>query len=287
MLDVSIAASPVRGRNGQIIGVSKIVRDISERKAAQEAVRRSAAIRDQFLGLISHELRTPVTSVIGNASLLLKRGARLSAADRTQALADLLAAGEKIRENVEHLLLLTRLDARRLELTPVSIEQLATRSVAAFRESHPDRLVSVTVAPGLRQALGQEPLVTLTLRNLLTNADKYSPSDAEIEVHVRPVTRERVEVRVLDRGIGLDPEDQGALFSPFYRSRKARDMAGGLGLGLAVCKRALEVQGGKIGAAPRPGGGAEFFFTLGTVTDEGRPDPPTGRAGVDLVARLG
>src|SRR5205814_1985453 len=109
---------------------------------------------------------------------------------------------------------------------------------------------------------GQETLVSLVLQNLLTNADKYSPSDTEVSVSVSMRPADFAEVLVSDRGIGLDAIDLANLFTPFYRSARARTKAGGLGLGLAVCQRALAVQGGSIGARSRTGGGSEFFFSL-------------------------
>ena len=99
------------------------------------------------------------------------------------------------------------------------------------------------------------------LRNLLSNADKYSPPDAPIEVHARS-DASSVTVSVLDRGAGLPPEELDLIFERFYRSDRTSRQAGGVGIGLTVCKRLIEAQAGQIWARARSGGGLEVGFTL-------------------------
>jgi signal transduction histidine kinase len=110
-------------------------------------------------------------------------------------------------------------------------------------------------------ALGQETLMALVLQNLLSNANKYSAPEQPIEVSLRLNDDGRPEIRVRDYGIGLEAHDLENLFSPFYRSSRAKSQASGLGLGLAVCKRALEAQKGTIAALSRADG-SDFFLTL-------------------------
>jgi signal transduction histidine kinase len=105
------------------------------------------------------------------------------------------------------------------------------------------------------------------LRNLMSNAEKYSPSSAPIEVQVE---RDELEVRVtvLDRGAGIPDEEQQHIFDPFYRSPRTSDHARGMGIGLAVCKRLIEAQGGRIWVASREGGGTVFGFGLPVVAED-------------------
>ena len=103
--------------------------------------------------------------------------------------------------------------------------------------------------------------IELLVENLLTNADKYSPAGADVDVVLLAKGRE-AHVLVLDRGIGLCEEDAAALFAPFYRSETAKKKANGIGVGLAVCKRVIDSHGGRIWAKPRAGGGSEFGFAL-------------------------
>ena len=106
----------------------------------------------------------------------------------------------------------------------------------------------------------------LVLNNLISNADKYSPREAEVEVVVRADEKE-AQVLVLDRGMGIRKADVDRVFAPFYRSDAAKARANGLGIGLAVCKRVVETQGGRIWAVPRPGGGTEMGFALPLARD--------------------
>jgi K+-sensing histidine kinase KdpD len=106
-----------------------------------------------------------------------------------------------------------------------------------------------------------------TLRNLIGNAEKYSPPDAPIEIEGH-TDGDTVIVRVLDRGHGIDPEEAPSLFIPFYRSRATSMLAPGVGIGLAVCKRLIEAQDGRIWAACRlDAPGSEFAFSLPTLTE--------------------
>ncbi len=108
----------------------------------------------------------------------------------------------------------------------------------------------------------------LLVGNLLSNADKYSPRTQPIEV-VLSADAGEARVSVLDRGIGLGSDDPATIFAPFYRSAAAKRHASGMGIGLAVCKRIAEAQGGRMWACPREGGGAEVGFALPLMADPG------------------
>jgi two-component system sensor histidine kinase KdpD len=105
------------------------------------------------------------------------------------------------------------------------------------------------------------------LENLITNADKYSPPEAPIEISVHP-SGEDVAVCVRDYGIGIDDAETEQVFTPFYRSARAKAQAKGIGLGLAVCRRVMEAQGGSIRAAARPEGGSDFVFSIKRYRDD-------------------
>jgi PAS domain S-box-containing protein len=262
LVDISLTVSPVKDSHGRVIGASKIARDISDQRAAEGALRRSQAIKDQFLSLVSHELRTPISTILGNGQILLSREERLSREDKRQALADIVSDAKKLKENIDHLLILSRLEASEIEMEPLSLFALVSQGIEAFKERHPARSVLFECNEHIPPVLGQETLVSLVLQNFLSNAEKYSEPETEIEITLSLGQVDRPEVRVRDRGIGIGYQDMANLFTPFYRSAKAKDQAPGMGLGLAVCKRALEVQNGSIGAQVRDGGGSDFYFSL-------------------------
>jgi PAS domain S-box-containing protein len=266
LIDISLTVSPVKDGQGRIIGASKIARDVSARKAAEEALRASIALKDQFLGLVSHELRTPIATILGNSLILSRRGDQLDPADRKQAMEDITAESQKLQRIIENLLLITRFEAGwDDDLEPLLLPNLLTESVKTFQRRAPGRQMSVQIDPELPLALGQATLVSLVLENLLSNADKYSPPEARIDVIARPNEAGEPEICVRDYGVGIDADEAEAIFTPFYRSPKAKSLAKGMGLGLAVCKRVIKAQNGRISVTARPGGGCDFIFCLQPV----------------------
>jgi PAS domain S-box-containing protein len=261
LIDISLTVSPIKNAQGQVIGASKIARDISDRIRAEKALKESLSMKDQFLGLVSHELRTPIATILGNSQLLLRIGDSLDPADKRQALTDVVNESKRLQGIIENLLILTRLDAtRELHAEPVLLPQLVRQVIANFRRQH-DRTIVVSEAEDLPVAMGLANLVTQLVENLLSNAHKYSPSTETIEVHLVRNRNGQPEVHVLDRGIGLN-SDALELFSPFFRTAQAAEIAPGMGLGLTVCKRIAESLGGGISAQNRDDGGSEFFFWL-------------------------
>jgi PAS domain S-box-containing protein len=262
LVPISITVSPVRDRYGRIVGASKIARDITARREAERVMRESMAVKDQFLGLVSHELRTPISTIVGNGQLLLRRGDRLPEPARQQALTDIVSEGERFQGIVENLLVLTRLRAEAAPpRVPVDLSAVAEEVVSVMRR-RTHRSVSLTVAEALPIASGDPTAVVIVLQNLLSNADKYSPATATIEVLLAPDADHRPVVRVLDHGIGVQPDDADRVFEPFFRSETAKLNAPGMGLGLAVCRQVVEALGGSIRVEPRPEGGSDFSFSL-------------------------
>ena len=268
--------TPLRDAEGTMIGAVNVLVDVTDRLAAEQALRRSAdalrasnAVKDEFLGLISHELRTPVTTIFGNATLLADR-AELGERERTMV-GDILGDSDRLLRIVENLLQLTKLGAgSELDLEPQVLDHVVHRAVASYRRRHPDREVRLTTSPPSAVVDGDSTAIELLIENLLSNADKYSPIAEPIEVLIERRNHEAC-LHVLDRGIGIGDDDAGAVFTTFYRTEEARLAASGMGVGLAVCKRIVEAQGGRIWAGPRDGGGADvgFALPLSVVHEEG------------------
>jgi PAS domain S-box-containing protein len=261
-IHISLTVSPIRDAEDRIIGASKIARDISVRKEAEEAVRESMAFKDQFLSLVSHELRTPIATIVGNALLLDSRGDALEEQDRSQSIKDIVNEGQKLHRIIENLLLLSRLEAgTSLDLEPLSLDKIVTTAAESI-ERRTGRAVALDLCAGLPPVLGQETLIPQVIENFLSNADKYSPADTTIEVRLQLNDSGQVEVSVRDHGMGLGEGEAEEVFAPFYRSKEAKHAAPGMGIGLAVCRRIVEAHGGEIRARNHPEGGAEFSFTL-------------------------
>jgi PAS domain S-box-containing protein len=260
-------------KDGKRLGCVLDVRDVTIEKQAELALRESAEqlraaaqLKDEFLGLVSHELRTPISTILGNGLLLVRNWGAIPQDDRQQALSDIASEAGKLQEIIENLLLITRMEAGHLDSEPLAMERLVEESIDDFRRMHPSRQLSFTTTEGLWPALGEPTLVPLIMRNLLSNADKYSPADKPIEVSLRfDDDSQSLEVAVRDYGIGLEPADLETVFEPFFRSKRSRTYAKGMGLGLAVCKRVTEAQGGRIWVESQKDVGSRFVFQLKAI----------------------
>ena len=261
--------TPLVDEAGAMIGAVNVLVDITERRRAEdnlrataEALAASSSVKDDFLGLVSHELRTPVTTIFGNASLLRDRGERLSAEDRSAMVSDIAVDAERLLGIVENLLLLTRVTSgSQVELEPQVLNHVIRRAVRSYRSRHPERHITLRTVPDQAIVEADAGYLETLLENLISNADKYSPPGAPIEVRVMR-RGDAVEVIVRDRGIGITEDEIHKLFTPFYRGEAARMNNNGVGIGLAVCRRLVETLGGTMAARPRRGGGSEFSFTL-------------------------
>jgi signal transduction histidine kinase len=242
---------------------------LEELQRTTESLQRANAVKSEFLGLISHELRSPISTVVGNGLLLLNRGHLLEEEDRTQALQDIVTEADRLHRVIENLLLLVRVEAgQKLDVEPVHLSSIIEEAVEGFYRRHSGREVKVFDSGDAPIALGEGTLITLIVDNLISNANKYSPEGAPIEVYLRRNENDEPEICVRDYGIGLEEVDVETLFVPFYRSSTAKKQATGVGLGLAVCKRVVEAQDGRIWAESRVGGGSDFLFTLKPATED-------------------
>ena len=258
--------TPLRAEDGTVVGAVNVLVDVTERMAAEEALRAAAAaleasnaVKDEFLGLVSHELRTPVTTIFGNA-VVLRDHRQLPETER-EIVGDIGADSERLLRVVENLLQLTRLGSGAgYETEPQVLDRVVDRAIDSFRRRHPDRSIEV-LRPGPSVVVDADATsIELVIDNLLGNADKYSPAASPVEVVLSATDGATVEVR--DRGIGIGGTDPDELFTAFFRAEIARRTAGGIGVGLAVCKRIIEAQLGTIWARPRDGGGTIVGFSL-------------------------
>jgi two-component system sensor histidine kinase KdpD len=181
--------------------------------------------------------------------------------DRATAIADIETESQRLQQIIENLLVLARFDKEQgMELERVDVGEQVAEVVKAFSRRRPTRTVNLEIAPNLPAIEAKPIYFELVLKNLLSNADKYSPSATPIDLRVE-ASAGRVLFSVLDRGRGVAAEDVERVFQPFERGTGATYVEG-LGIGLAVCRRIVEALGGRIWAAPRPDGGTEFCFTL-------------------------
>jgi two-component system sensor histidine kinase KdpD len=230
--------------------------------------RRAGVLRDAFVGVISHELRTPVTTIYGASAMLRRRGETMTPDARQQVIGDIEAEADRLRRLIDDLLVLSRVEVGRVTLArdPLLVGHVVRRAVKAVAASWPDRSFRIAVVPGLPIVAAEETYVEQVVRNFVTNAAKYSPAGSEIGVDV-DASDDEVRVRVCDAGIGIDAAEPDRLFDLFYRAPAATRHAAGAGIGLFVCRELVRAMGGRVWAQSRPEGGAEFGFALPIARD--------------------
>jgi K+-sensing histidine kinase KdpD len=232
-----------------------LLRDVTD-------ARRRDRVRDAFLSLLSHELRTPMTAVYGGATLLQRVGDRLDPQTRHELRADIVAEADRLSRLLDDLLVLTRLEGGgEVGREPALLQHLVADVVAQDRRGAKGSTIEVSIQPGLPPVVGDDTSIRQVTHNLISNAVKYSPPGSPIEVLVEAVGTSEVAVRVLDRGPGV-AGNEADVFELFYRGPATLPVAPGLGIGLFVCRRLVEVMGGRIWTHPREGGGSEFGFAL-------------------------
>lgn len=248
----------------------KVLERTAQLQSANRELERSDRLKSEFLTMISHEFRTPLTSIITFTELLLVDAAGQINPEQREYLTDVLESSQKLLYMINDLLDMSRLGAGRVQLfrEVVNIRDLVRdargavwplaerKGLALLVEIPAD--VPLVHADGLR--------VTQVLINLLGNAVKFTPEGGAVVVTARPVGDE-LEIRVTDSGVGIPLEDQPHMFEPFYQVGSHQQ---GWGLGLALARSLVELHGGRIWLESEPGRGSCFHFTLPVWAEEGR-----------------
>ncbi|CAN5691055.1 hypothetical protein BH23CHL7_BH23CHL7_13950 [soil metagenome] len=219
-------------------------------------------LRDRFLGVLSHELRTPITSIYGGTHLLIGRSERLDPESQREVLGNIAHEAERLLRITENLVVLARVErgADFFEFRPVALRPVLATLVARERELWPGMDIQLEVNPGLPLAAADEDYLAQVLRNLISNAGKYAGSTAQVSVSAREEGDEIVLV-VADNGPGLSVTDADQIFELYYRA-PGSTATPGAGIGLFVCRSLVEAMGGRIWARSREEGGAEFGLSL-------------------------
>jgi K+-sensing histidine kinase KdpD len=241
-------------------------------RVIEEELRQANAAKDEFLGLISHELRTPVTTIYGGLRILHTHKDLMEGDQAVELIESMAEEGASLVRLIEALLALTRVElGREIEQSPVMPNEAVRETLQGFARQKPSREVKTDLE-------GQLPLISVeptyfrqVLTNLLSNADKYSPIGQPIEVKTGRDGQE-VWFRVTDSGPGVDSAEVDRIFESFYRSEKTSGTAPGQGLGLTVCRKLVEAQGGSIRARNVPDGGFSVTFAFPAMEFEDQED---------------
>jgi signal transduction histidine kinase len=260
-------ATRVRELGEEVLRVSqelaRLHRDLA---SLRDRLHHEHAERDEILAVVSHELRTPVTVIGGYSRILLREEVGPLTSEQRRFVEESVRSCRKLDGFIERLLTAAQvakggefLEVCSAPLAPL-VGEVAERVGPLFVQR--GTRLTLDVAPECR-ARFDAMRIEQVLVNLLDNALKYAKPGSSVEVSARPVLvegRRMVEVAVRDEGPGVPPEEREHIFQPYARGRGAPP--GGLGLGLALCRRIVEGHGGSLVLAEPPGGGARFAFTL-------------------------
>jgi signal transduction histidine kinase len=231
-----------------------------------EKVQEANRLKTEFVTVVTHELRSPLTSIAGYLDLLLEEEGREGAEAREAYLQIVKRNADRLLELINDLLDLARLEAGKLELkrVPLDLEGLIQEVSGALRpqiESKGQHL-HLDLAVSLPVVTGDPERLTQILLNLVSNAHKYTPQGGSITVATR-AEHVGVCIAVQDTGIGLSSEEQQQLFTKFFRAQHPlAQEAGGTGLGLAIARALAELHGGTLTVVSAPGQGSTFNVTL-------------------------
>jgi two-component system phosphate regulon sensor histidine kinase PhoR len=255
ILDAHVA--PSIGENGEIRGVITVLHDITE-------IRRLEKMRSEFVANVSHELKTPVTSLKGFAETLLD-GAMHDEEVLRSFLTIMLEESERLHRLIADILDLSKIEQHRLPLNPVKLDivNLIHETVSTLREEvyKKNLVIELPEVENLMMEADKDRLQQIIL-NLVANALAYTPEGGTITVDVKDIGQE-VKLAVKDTGIGISKKDLPRIFERFYRVDKARSrQSGGTGLGLAIVKHLVESHHGRIKVESEEGKGTSFMITL-------------------------
>jgi len=248
---------------------AKALEDSAKAEAEQETER----LRTALLDSVTHELRTPLTAIKASVSALVSQQG-LDAESREELLTVIDEESDRLNHLIEQAVEMAQLDANKvqLDLQPQALLVLVETAVEQARAWAPRREFRISVATDVPLVMVDGAWIQKVLGNLLGNAIKYSAAEEPVFVSAEE-QGEMVAISVADRGVGIDPLEQGMVFEKFYRGRQfrgesPRSRVAGTGMGLAISKAIVSAHGGNITVTSQPGHGAVFTFTVPSVSRE-------------------
>ncbi len=228
-------------------------------------------LKDQYVQMVSHDLKTPLSVIVGHASLIEKRGKLNDEAD-TESLEGIMEAAETMRRLIRDLLDLAKIESGvGMQMGSVSVNDLLSACTMAFGYNLEEKRLSLKLTPlevDATIAADHDRMVQV-LSNLLSNAVKYTPGGGEVIVSAcRSDDSEMLYLEVKDTGMGIPPDDLPHIFDRFYRVQRATEQdLPGTGLGLSITKAIVEQHGGTIDAESRLNEGTRFMITLPLLSE--------------------
>jgi PAS domain S-box-containing protein len=289
-VEVSVSILPVRDAQGRIVGASKIVTDLTQRREVQSVQRQAQLLeaenrqiqqtnrlKSQFLANMSHELRTPLNAVIGFAELLQSGRVPSTSPKHAEFLGYIAVSGRHLLQLINDVLDLSKVDSGKFEVHPEPVRLAALlQEVMDVQRQAVDRkglTLSLDVDPALDIVELDPARLKQALFNYVSNAIKFTPEGGRIAVRAQAEGVSRFRIEVQDSGIGIAAHDLPRLFTEFQQlDAGLSKQHAGTGLGLALTRRLIEAQGGQVGARSELGQGSVFFLALERKVPVGTAD---------------
>ncbi len=278
--------------DGRVTGAVVSVSDITQRKRLEEALRKTNlqlqaayekertavekltaldALKNEFVAMVAHDLRSPMTVISGLADTIRVKWDQLEESRKKEFLGLISNNVNNLSDLIEDVLQVARIESDEFsyEIAPFDVASVARRTATELMTANPGRQIEVLSSEGTPHAMGDAQRNWQILTNLTSNALKFSPEDLPVSIEVQHTDDDLLRISVEDRGMGIRPEEISKLFQKFSRVTQTGPVkAKGTGLGLYICKRMVEDQGGEISVESTLGVGSTFIYTLQVAAGE-------------------
>jgi two-component system sensor histidine kinase KdpD len=254
---------------GQALQRARLAEELEGARVQGETER----LRNALLSSVSHDLRSPLASMIGSAGTLSSYGDQLPPEERRELLEAILGEGQRLDRYIQNLLDMTKLGHGTLKLNRdwTDVAEIVGASTTRLRKLFPDLKVDIALPTETLLLYVHPALIEQALFNILENAARFSPPNQAVRVVVRP-KGEQIQIDVIDRGPGIPEDERARIFDMFYSVSRGDRAPQGTGLGLAICRGMIGAHGGSVEALPGDGVGTTIRITLPL------PAPPTPTA---------
>jgi len=257
IIPVSVSCSPLKDEHGNVAGAVEVFRDISEKKKLEEQKKR-------FFQMLTHDLKSPLSAIIGFADLLLMEADFRSAEDIKLDVNVIKNNAESMKSIITDFLTLAKLESSfsKPNREEVSLQDLISKLTTAHAHEAERKKISLSTRldPGLMTIEFDKRMMERAIANLVTNAIKYTHQGGSVEI-TADVNGNFIELSVTDNGRGIPESDHGKVFDMFYRCEDVSDVEG-TGLGLPLVKAVADAHGGSVRVENGPGGGSRFTISL-------------------------
>ena len=267
IIEASLAVSPIRDKDDNVIGFLHLARDVTEKKRYEQRLKELDKMKSAFVSNVSHELRTPLTAIKASADNMLDRLIGDLNAKQVGYLTRIKSNSDRLARLINDLLDLSTIEAGKIDLRPANLPlvTLVKEAAESLRPVAAEKLINLTVMsadPGVIAWADRDKVIQV-LMNLIGNALKFTPTRGEVTVVVAKNSDAWMQISVTDTGPGIPAEEVNKVFGRFYQIGQAgTQKTQGTGLGLAISKALVEMHGGKIWVESEAGKGSTFSFTL-------------------------